>query len=89
MKDITSINSNLLKRAEEFAQAHATSVYEVIEEALGNYLGSQFPDSPARNGHAVKLPVATSLQMAPGICDLSFGKLLDLSDEGVSLDKAR
>jgi hypothetical protein len=90
MKGSLSINSDLLRRAEKFARENALSVSAVIEEALCNYLGPQARTSSSRIGEFAELPVATSLKMAGReVCDMSFGKLIGLSEEGISLDKAR
>jgi len=89
MQGTASINSDLFKRAEIFAREHANSVSRVIEEALCNYLGAEVaPSSPTLR--PPELPTAKSLKMIrPEVGGMSLGKLIDLSEEGLSLDKSR
>ena len=90
MKDVASINPEVLKRAEKFARENATSVSAVIEEALCSYLGPVTASSTPHNGRKIELPTATSLKFKTAeVCDKSYGKLVELLDESISLDKAR
>jgi len=83
------INPDLLERAEAFARAKSLSIDDVIEHALSVYLGPK-PGAPVSTGQPVDLPVATALQfISPQTCDMSYGKLLELADEGVTLNQAR
>jgi hypothetical protein len=90
MKGAASIDPDLLKRAEEFAREHAISVSTAIEEALCNYHGGESISLSSPTDRHPELPTAKSLKMVnPDDCGMSFGKLIDLSEESLSLDKAQ
>jgi hypothetical protein len=76
MAGISSINAELLHRAQAFAEANSVPIETVIEEALSSYLGSQ--PSAAEHSDKLELPVATTLEMiSPDSCNLSYDKLLE------------
>jgi len=79
------LDPTLLQRAEELAREKGVSVESVVERALQAYLG------PRRDRKAVTdLPVASRLEFAsPDIAGMSYGKLLDLMEDGFPISKLR
>jgi len=87
MVDFNRINPAILKEAEELARERNQTLDGVIEDALRVYLGSRRGD--VGRGGPVSLPIARQLAGPRVDLSQSLGKLLEIEDEGLPLEKLR
>jgi hypothetical protein len=87
MVDFNRINPAILRQAEALAAERNQTLDVLIEEALRSYLNRRLEG--IGGGGTVALPVARHLAGPKVDLSQSLGKLLDVDDDGLPVDKLR
>jgi hypothetical protein len=87
MVDFNRINPAVLRQAEALAAERNQTLDVLIEEALRSYLNRR--PVGIVGGGTVALPIARHLARPKVDLSQSLGKLLDVDDDGLPVDKLR